>query len=279
MRSWRDIVRLVLLALPLAGCFGTLHEVPSVDLEGIRSTADRMWALGPASYRSPVSEEVARERVNAAWERVNRVAIEVCQEVRVGPCTWRLDFHPSRNQWAGASSSGRIIVYRGLVEHAVVPEAIAHAIAHEMAHMMLGHAVTAYRLAYVGSQAGWIPGHMIDMMAVLVAKRKGFAASEVLAEYGLWIGDRLWAQAREREADYFANLILFRAGLDLDKAQQFNINLARLDPLARGEAFDMHPLGSERVALGERAIADIRASEGRLPPRLRPLRPAAAVTP
>jgi Zn-dependent protease with chaperone function len=270
MRPWRHPILLVLLALPLAGCFGTLHEVPTVDLAGIRSTADRMWALGPASYRIRVSEEVARERVNAAWERVNRVAIEVCQEMRVGDCTWRLDFNPSRSQWAGASSSGRIIVYRGLVEDAVVPEAIAHVIAHEMAHMMFGHAATMYRLATVGSYIGWIPGHMIDMMAVLVAKRKGFAASEVLGEYGAWIGNRLWARAREREADYFANLILFRAGLDLEKAQQFNINLARLDPLARSEAFDMHPLGSERVALGERAIADIRANEGRLPPRLRP---------
>ena len=74
-------------------------------------------------------------------------------------------------------------------------------------------------------------------------------------------------------------LIAYRAGLDLEKAQQFNINLARVDPLARSEAFDMHPLGSERVALGERAIADVRAREGRLPPRLRPPGPAPALTP
>lgn len=274
-----SLLRALLLPLLLAGCFGALHEVPTVDVDVVRATESRMRDLGPGSYRDNlVSEQVARERVSAAWERVNPVAVEICQEVRVGSCTWRLDFNPSRAEWAGASSRGRIIVYRGLVEDAVVPEAIAHAIAHEMAHMFLDHAVATYRLSYFASQAGWIPGHVIDLMAVLVGKRKGFSASEVAAEYGYWLGERLWARAREREADYFANLILFRAGLDLEKAQYFTVTMARRDPSLRSEAFDMHPLGSERVALAERAIAEIRATGGRLPARLRPLKldPAAA---
>ncbi len=261
---------LLLLPLLLGGCLGALHDVPAVSRDDIGATESRMRALGPGSYREyTVSEEEARQRVEVAWEHVNRVAVEVCREVRVGSCTWRLDFDPSRDHWAGASSKGRIIVYRALVEDAVVPEAIAHAIAHEMAHMFLDHAPASYRLAYVGSEVGWIPGHVLDMMAALVGKRKGFAASEVGARYGVWIGERLWARAREREADYFANLILFRAGLDLEKAQHLNVTLARRDPSLRSEAFDMHPLGSERVALAERAVAEIRGRGGRLPPRLR----------
>ena len=254
--------------LLLGGCFGTLHRVPDVELDRIRSADETIRALGPKGFLPKMPTREAQDRIVAAWDRVHGTAQEVCREVRIGSCTWHLDFHPDRDVTAGSAVGGRIEIYRGIAEQAVHPEEISLVVAHEMAHQFLNHPAASYRLAYVACEAGWKLGHVVDMIAALVGKRKGFALSEVAGEHGYWIGERLWARAREREADYFAVLILFRAGLDLEKAQQFNVNETRRYPAFRSTWVDMHPAGAERVALVERAVAEIRATNGRLPPRL-----------
>ena len=45
------------------------------------------------------------------------------------------------------------------------------------------------------------------------------------------------------------------------------VTLARMDGDARTGLLDSHPVGADRLAGWDRAVAEIRASGGRLPPR------------
>ena len=57
-----------------------------------------------------------------------------------------------------------------------------------------------------------------------------------------------------------------------DRARRLGFRLAHDDEQVQSGPFDSHPLGAERLAVVDRAIAAARASGGRLPPRVdRPL--------
>jgi hypothetical protein len=64
-----------------------------------------------------------------------------------------------------------------------------------------------------------------------------------------------------------ATLILYRAGVDLDKARGLLVTMAAISGRTATSFLDSHPAGPERVAAWDRAVAEIRASHGRLPQR------------
>jgi len=71
----------------------------------------------------------------------------------------------------------------------------------------------------------------------------------------------------EREADYIAALILYRSGIDPDKARGFLVTMARASGRKETGMLDSHPAGPERIAGWDQAVAEIRATNGRLPQR------------
>ena len=87
------------------------------------------------------------------------------------------------------------------------------------------------------------------------------------ANLGGVIGGISFSKEQEREADYLAALILYRAGIDLDKARGFLVKMARASGKQDTGMLDTHPAGPERIASWDRAVAEIRASSGRLPQR------------
>jgi predicted Zn-dependent protease len=81
------------------------------------------------------------------------------------------------------------------------------------------------------------------------------------------IGRISFSKEQEREADYLAAVILYRSGLDLDKARGFLVIMARASGRKETGMLDTHPAGPERVAAWDKAVEEVRASNGALPKR------------
>ena len=87
------------------------------------------------------------------------------------------------------------------------------------------------------------------------------------ANLGGAIGGIAFSKEQEREADYMSAAILYRSGVDLDKARGFLVKLAKRSGRAQTGLLDTHPAGPERVASWDRAVQEIKASNGQLPKR------------
>ena len=81
------------------------------------------------------------------------------------------------------------------------------------------------------------------------------------------VGRISYSKEQEREADYIAALILYRSGIDPEKARGFLVTMARASGRKETGMLDSHPAGPERVAGWDQAVAEIRATNGRLPQR------------
>ena len=257
----------VCMALLLGGCHGALHRLPQVaaaDIDAARSD------LQADTAGTPVRRLSRRQAHRALWQairRVHRAGVEVCREIAVGPCDWRYVAARDRSLNGAAGIDGEILVNLGVVEQADSEEEVCLVIAHEMAHQAANHPAIAWRFEKAGWEIGWRIGHALDAFSGFGGGRGGMFTALGVA-YGRWIGSRLWSRQREREADTIAALIAHRAGLDLDKARGLGLKLAHGHGHERSGPFDTHPLGAERLAVVDRAIANARATGGRLPPRL-----------
>ena len=92
-------------------------------------------------------------------------------------------------------------------------------------------------------------------------------AVEAGAQLGGQVGHIAFSKEQEREADYLAALILFRSGVNLDKARGMLVTLARFSRQEETGLLDTHPAGPERLAGWDRAVAEIRESYGAMPKR------------
>jgi len=107
----------------------------------------------------------------------------------------------------------------------------------------------------------------VGLAGALAGGSPGVDVTRSAAQLGARIGDLSFSKEQEREADYMAALILHRAGIDLDKARGLLVTMAAGSGRMTTTFLDSHPAGPERVAAWDRAAAEIRASNGRLPPR------------
>jgi predicted Zn-dependent protease len=87
------------------------------------------------------------------------------------------------------------------------------------------------------------------------------------ANLGGAVGRISFSKEQEREADYLAAVILYRSNVDLDKARGMLVTLARSSGRRDTGMLDTHPAGPDRLASWDRAVAEIRASQGELPAR------------
>ena len=78
---------------------------------------------------------------------------------------------------------------------------------------------------------------------------------------------RVSSKEQEREADYLSAVILYRSGVDLDKARGFLVKLAKASGRTETGLLDTHPAGPERIAAWDLAVQEVRASNGGLPQR------------
>lgn len=263
----------------LCGCAGALHRLPSLSSDEIRLASEEISRAGGVPRRRLIADAEADALIFRAIERVRPHALAVCQELRAGVCVWDIRISPDRSLNAAAGPRGQVIINRGIADFAENEEQIALVVAHELAHQAANHVATSQQNQAVGA----IIGALILGVAAAYAARGSYYGADIArtgidagASIGGAIGRISFSKEQEREADYLAAVILYRAGLDLDQARGFLVTMARASGRRETGMLDTHPAGPERLAAWDRAVADIRQRAGRLPERT--IAPAASAT-
>ncbi|MFO1082541.1 MAG: M48 family metallopeptidase [Reyranellaceae bacterium] len=247
-----------------------MHQLPQVSGEGLGLAQTEVNAAGGAPSRHAVSDEEVKEIVASALQRIRPSALEVCREMNVGGCDWQFRLSSDRTLNAHAEPGGLIVINRGIVEYADNEDQVAMVIAHEIGHQMAKHIETAMRNQATGALVGAVLLGALGAVASRGSSSSPYVTSRAAsagAQAGGAIGRISFSKEQEREADYLAALILYRAGLDLDKARGFLVTMARGSGRRETGMLDTHPAGPERLAAWDRAVAEIRASNGQLPKR------------
>ena len=190
--------------------------------------------------------------------------------MNVGVCEWKFRAMKDRSLNASAAPNGLILVNRGIVEYAANEEEVALVIAHEIGHQAANHIATGQRNQAVGALVGAI---LLGAAGAAASYRSPNStqitrsAVDAGANVGGAIGRISFSKEQEREADYLAAVILYRSNIDLDNARGFLVTMARASGRKETGMLDTHPAGPERIAGWDRAVAEIRASNGGLPQR------------
>ena len=255
----------------LCGCAGAVHRLPQVDSGQLGLAQSEVQAQGGPPPRRAVSDDEVMETLTAALRKIRPAATQVCHEMSVGVCTWTFRASSDRSMNAGAGNNGLIVINRGIVEYARSEDEVAMVIAHEIGHQAANHVATARRNQAVGALVGAVLLGAIGVAASSYANdRSGVLARQGIesgANIGGAVGRISYSKEQEREADYLAALILYRSGMDLDKARAFLVTMARSSGRRETGMLDTHPAGPERIAAWDKAVAEIRATNGRLPQR------------
>ena len=216
-----------------------------------------------------MTDEEVFATLQSAARRIRAPAAQVCGEMNIGVCEWHFGARRDSSMNAGAWPNGLIVVNRGIVEYAANEEEVCLVIAHEIGHQAANHVATQ-----PAQQGGWrVVGAVLGAVGVAALRGSYGTASatrsamEAGANIGGTIGGISFSKEQEREADYLAAVILYRAGVDLDKARGFLVTMARASGKRETGMLDTHPAGPERIAGWDRAVAEIRAANGRLPRR------------
>jgi predicted Zn-dependent protease len=260
--------RRALLALSgtllLGACGGATHQLPKVSDGEVAVALAEVRSDRGGLQRRPVSDDEAVMTLRSATHQVRPAALQVCHEMNVGECTWHFSISRDRTMNAAAMGSGRIVLNRGVVEYAANEEEICMVIAHEIAHHAANHVNRSLRNQMIGAAIG---AALLGAASAATGTTPSASTTRSAIQLGLTVGHLSFSKEQEREADYIAALILYRAGVDLDKARGLLVTMARESGRTETNILDTHPVGPDRLAAWDRAVAEIRASGGRLPPR------------
>jgi predicted Zn-dependent protease len=260
----------VLTASLAGGCSGAVHKLPSLDSSSLGLAQTEVQSGAGAPQRRAVSDDEVRSTLESSLAKVRPAATRLCREMGVGVCDWRFVIGKDRSMNAGASANGLIVVNRGIVEYADNEEEVALVIAHETGHLSANHPATAQRNKMIGAVIGAV---LLGAAGALASSRSPYqpsitsSAMDTGMQLGAAIGGISYSKEQEREADYLAAVILYRSGLDLDKARVFLVKMAKASGRKDTGMLDTHPAGPERLAAWDKAVAEIRASNGALPKR------------
>ncbi len=246
----------------VCGC-GAVHQLPAVSNANI-AMAQAEVRTAPTPYRRWVSDDEVALTLRTAIQLVRGPATNLCHEMNVGVCDWKFRMSRDRDLNAGAMGYGNIVLNRGIVEYANNEEEVCLVVAHEIGHHAANHVARGTRNQMIGALIGVAA---VALAGAIAGSNPGSGATQSAAQLGATIGRLSYSKEQEREADYMAALILYRAGIDLDKARGLLVTMASGSGRMETTFLDSHPAGPERVAGWDRAVAEIRASSGRLPQR------------
>ncbi len=264
----RKVLALSSLAA-LGACSGAVHQLPTLDQSKL-SLAQTEVAAETSPQRHAVSDDEVLAILKSALGRIRPSAGQLCREMAVGTCDWRFVALKDRSLNASVGPDGAIAVNRGIVEYADNEDQVAMVIAHEIGHQIANHVVTGQRNRAVGALIGAV---LLGAAGAVASYRSPYAAEvtstamQAGGDIGGAIGRISFSKEQEREADYLAAVILYRSGLDLDKARGFLVIMARASGRKESGMLDTHPAGPERVAAWDKAVEEVRASNGALPKR------------
>jgi len=267
---WGKTLLAVASASALAGCAGAVNQLPHINSANLSLAQTEVAGAGGPPARHLVSDDEVLAMYRSALNRIRSSATQVCREMAVGVCKWRFVATRDRSLNAGAGPKGVIFVNRGIAEYADNEEQVAMVIAHEIGHQSANHVARGQRNQAVGALIG---GLLLGAAGALASYRSPYGADvtrsavQTGGNIGGGLGRISFSKEQEREADYLSALILYRAGLDLDKARGFLVTMARGSRHRETGMLDTHPAGPERLAAWDKAVEEIRASNGALPKR------------
>lgn len=254
----------------VCGCAGAVHQLPQISSGNLSLAQTEVQGAGGPPRRHAVSDDEVLDILRSATRRIRGPAQQVCHEMNVGVCQWRFRVLADRSMNASAGPNGVILVNRGIVEYAANEEEVCLVIAHEMGHQAANHIEAGQRNQAIGAAIGAVLLGVAGA-AASYGSYNSYDVTRQAAELGSNIGGGIgrisFSKEQEREADYLAAVILYRSGADLDKARGFLVTMARASGEKETGMLDTHPAGPERIAGWDRAVEQIRASNGRLPQR------------
>ena len=276
MLGYRQLRQNVRLSLALAGaglvcgCSGTVHQLPQISRENLNLAQAEVQNAGGPPARHGISKEEAFAIKDSVVRRIGPAADQLCREMNTGICEWDIRLSSNGSMNAYAAEHGRIVVFRGIFETAENEEEVAMVVAHEMGHQIANHMARTERNRIAGQVIGAVLLGVAGGLASRGSRDSAFitqTAASVGSDIGGYVGRKIFSKEQEREADYLSAVILYRAGVDLDKARGFQVKMARQSGQMETGILDGHPAGPERIAAWDRAVQEIRASNGRLPQR------------
>jgi predicted Zn-dependent protease len=276
MVGYRQVWRSMRLSLALAGaglvcgCAGAVHQLPQISKDELNlARAEVQRTDGPAP-RHAVTKDEAAARLGSVLRRIGPSAQQLCQEMGTGVCRWNVRLSGSGAMNAHAAANGQIVIYRGIFETAENDEELAMVVAHEMGHQAADHMARTRRNQIAGRVIGAVLLGVAGGLASRGSRDSALitqTAASVGGDIGGAIGRISFSKEQEREADYLSAVILYRAGVDLDKARGFQVKMAMESGKTETGILDGHPAGPERIAAWDQAVQQVRASNGRLPSR------------
>ncbi len=267
---WQKTIMAIAIASIACGCAGAVHQLPQLDQSNLSLAQTEVRSASGAPSRHSVSDEEVAKTLAESLARIRPAATELCHEMAVGVCEWRFMKSNDHSLNAGAAGNGIIFVNRGVLEYATNDEEVSMVIAHEIGHQAANHVATGERNQMVGALVGALLG---GVAGALASKNSPYSptitrsSADVGSSIGGAVGRLSFSKEQEREADYLSALILYRSGLDLDKARGILVIMARASGRKETGMLDSHPAGPERLAAWDKAVVEIRASNGALPKR------------
>lgn len=256
----------------VCGCAST-YPIPLPPLAPSQLNVAQQEVQAQASegqpFRHHVTDEEATTVLRSAVEKIGPFATRLCHEMAVGQCRWTITGSQDRSLATAVGPNGSIVINRGIMAYANNEEEVAVVVAYGFAHHAANHFASRRNKQTAGSLLGTIVvtaasviipplGMATGLIQTAMESGMNFASGAVVASY---------TKDQERESTWLAALILYRAGVDLDKARGMLVTMARVQGDKDFGMMNTQLSGPERLAVWDEAVREIRASSGRLPRR------------
>lgn len=263
----------VLLGASLACSCANTYPIPLPPLTPGQLNVAQQEVQAQASegqpFRHHVTDEEATATLRSAVEKIGPAATRLCYEMAIGQCRWTINGSQDRSLATAVGPDGLIVINRGIMEYANNEEEVAVIVAYGFAHHSANHFAARRNKQTAGSLIGTIVitaasvvipplGMATSLIQTAMESGVNYASGTLVASY---------TKDQERESTWLAALILYRAGVDLDKARGMLMTMARIQGDKASGMMNTTLTGPERLAAWDEAVREIRASDGRLPPR------------
>lgn len=253
------------------GCGGAVHPMPPLTATQLNLAQDEVQSHASEGkpFRNHVTDEDATAVLRSAIERIAPAATQTCREMAIGECRWTITASSDRSLNTAIGPNGLIVINRGIMEYAVNEEEVAVVVARGFGHHAANHYASRRRTQMAGSLLGTIVMTAVSVVVPPLGMVTGLIQTAVESGVNLAGGAAVasYTKDQEREALWLAALILYRAGVDLDKARGILVTMARVQGDKESGMMNTQLSGPERLAAWDEAVRQIRASNGQLPPR------------
>ncbi|MDP1961020.1 MAG: M48 family metalloprotease [Reyranella sp.] len=254
------------------GCAST-YSIPLPPLTPNQLTLAQQEVQAQANegqpFRHHVTDEEATSVLRSAVEKIGPAATRLCHEMAVGECRWTVSGSQDRSLATTIGPNGSIVINRGIMEYAANEEEVAVVVAYGFAHHAANHFASRRRTQMAGSLIGTIVVTAVSIVVPPLGMVTGLIQTAVESGANLASGALVasYTKDQERESTWLAALILYRAGVDLEKARGMLVTMARVQGDKDSGMMNTQLSGPERLAVWDEAVREIRASNGRLPRR------------